>query len=293
MLLKKLAIVTALASSVLLTACDNKKSVDASIKPTVLKVGVVSGPDQEVAEATKEQAKKLYNLDVELVIFNDYVIPNQALDSKQIDINDFQHQPFLDQQIEERGYKLVSVGKTFVHPIAAYTHKLKPITDVVNHEEGMIVTSPRGESYLIKPYSTVAIPNDPTNLGRALLLLQKQGLITVNPDKGLFPAVVDITDNPYHLNILEIEAPLLPRSLDDAQVDFAIINNAFAGQINLTANHDGIFVEDKDSPYVNIIVAREDNKDDPNIVKYINARHSDAAVQKANEVFNGSAVKGW
>lgn len=293
MILKKFAIFATFASSIFLTACDNNKAPQEATKPEVLKVGVVSGPDQEVAEAAKEQAKKLYNLDVELVIFNDYVIPNQALDSGQIDINDFQHKPFLDQQIEERGYKLVSVGKTFVHPIAAYTHKLKPITDSTNNEEGKIVTSPRGESYLIKPNSTVAIPNDPTNLGRALLLLQKQGLITVNPEKGLFPTVIDITDNPYHLNILEIEAPMLPRSLDDAQVDFAIINNAFAGQINLTANKDGIFVEDKDSPYVNIIVAREDNKNDPNIQKYIDARHSDAAVQMANEVFKGSAVKGW
>lgn len=293
MIFKKIAIITAFASSLLLTACDNKSATDAATKSPILKVGVISGPDQEVAEVTKEQAKKLYNLDVELIIFNDYVIPNQALDTRQIDINDFQHKPFLDQQIEERGYKLVSVGKTFVYPIAAYTHKLKPITDQVNSEEGKIVTSPRGESYLIKPNSTVAIPNDPTNLGRALLLLQKQGLITVNPEKGLFPTVIDITDNPYHLNILEIEAPMLPRSLDDAQVDFAIINNAFAGQINLTANKDGIFVEDKDSPYVNIIVARQDNQNDPNITKYINARHSEAAVQKAYEVFKGAAVKGW
>lgn len=293
MIFKKIAIITAFASSLLLTACDNKSATDAATKSPILKVGVISGPDQEVAEVTKEQAKKLYNLDVELIIFNDYVIPNQALDTRQIDINDFQHKPFLDQQIEERGYKLVSVGKTFVYPIAAYTHKLKPITDQVNSEEGKIVTSPRGESYLIKPNSTVAIPNDPTNLGRALLLLQKQGLITVNPEKGLFPTVIDITDNPYHLNILEIEAPMLPRSLDDAQVDFAIINNAFAGQINLTANKDGIFVEDKDSPYVNIIVARQDNQNDPNITKYINARHSEAAVKKAYEVFKGAAVKGW
>lgn len=294
MIFKKLALITTLASAFFLTACDNNKSdATSSASDTIIKVGVISGPEQEIAEVAKQQAKKLYNLDVDLVVFNDYVTPNQALNDGLIDVNAFQHKPYLDQQVAERNYTLAIVGNSFVYPIAAYSHKLKPLTNTAENNNGVVVTSPRGESYLIAPNSTVAIPNDPTNLGRALLLLQKQGLIKVDPAKGLLPTVIDVTSNPYNLNILEIEAPMLPRSLDDAQVDFAIINNAFAGQVNLTPSKDGIFVEDKDSPYVNIIVARENNKNDPKVVNFVKAYQTDEVATKANEVFNGGAIKGW
>ncbi|WP_392552534.1 methionine ABC transporter substrate-binding lipoprotein MetQ [Orbus wheelerorum] len=296
MTFKKLALITTLASAFFLTACDNsnKNDADSAANTTSsIKVGVISGPEQDIAEVVKQQAKKLYNLDVDLVVFNDYVTPNQALNDGLIDANAFQHKPYLDQQMQERGYQLVVVGNSFVYPIAAYSHKLKPLTDATAKTDGLIVSSPRGESYFIKANSTVAIPNDPTNLGRALLLLQKQGFITVDKSKGLLPTVVDITSNPYNLTILEIEAPMLPRSLDDAQVDFAIINNAFAGQVDLTPSRDGIFVEDKDSPYVNIIVARENNKDSDNIVNFVKAYQTDVVAKKANEVFNDGAIKGW
>lgn len=294
---KKLALITTLASVFFLSACDNKETAATnSPAPEVsasIKVGVISGPELEVAEVAKQQAKNLYNLDVELVEFNDYVTPNQALNDGLIDANGFQHKPYLDQQIAERGYSLAIVGNSFVYPIAAYSKKLQPLTTETTDAEGVVVTSPRDESYFIAANSTIAIPNDPTNLGRALLLLQKQGLITVDPATGLLPTVIDITSNPYNLNIIEIEAPMLPRSLDDSQVDVAIINNAFAGQVNLTPNKDGIFVEDKESPYVNIIVARENNKTDPNVINFVKAYQTDAVAEKANEIFNGGAIKGW
>lgn len=296
MTFKRLALIITLTSAFFLTACDNNKSdatSSATISDTIIKVGVISGPEQEIAEVAKQQAKKLYNLDVDLVIFNDYVTPNQALNDGLIDVNAFQHKPYLDQQVTERNYALAIVGNSFVYPIAAYSHKLKPLTNTTENNNGIIVTSPRGESYLIAPNSTVAIPNDPTNLGRALLLLQKQGLIKVDPAKGLLPTVIDVISNPYNLNILEIEAPMVPRSLDDEKVDFAIINNAFAGQVNLTPSKDGIFVEDKDSPYVNIIVARENNKNDPKVTNFVKAYQTDEVATKANEVFNGGAIKGW
>lgn len=299
MTFKNLALITTFASAFFLAACDNSQKTNSNESPTkevaqTFKVGVISGPEQEVAEVAKQQAKDLFNLDVELVIFNDYVTPNQALNDGLIDVNAFQHKPYLDQQMAERGYKLTVVGNSFIYPIAAYSHKLKPITDPAETEDkGVYVTSPRGETYLIQPNSTVAIPNDPTNLGRALLLLQKQGLITVDESKGILPTSIDITSNPYNLKILEIEAPMLPRSLDDAQVDFAIINNAFAGQVNLTPNKDGIFVEDKDSPYVNIIVARENNKDNENVINFVKAYQSEAVAEKADNVFNGGVIKGW
>lgn len=300
MSIKKLALITTLVSAFFLTGCDNnKQTATTDNKPTepakvnVLKVGVISGPEQEVAEVVKQQAKDLYNLDVELVIFNDYVTPNQALNDGLIDVNAFQHKPYLDEQMKERDYKLALVGNSFVYPIASYSHKLKPIDESIERGEGVKVTSPRGEAFFIPANSTIAIPNDPTNLGRALLLLQHEGMITIDKSKGLLPTVLDITSNPYNYNILELEAPMLPRSLDDAQVDLAIINNAFAGQANLTPSKDGIFVEDKESPYVNIIVSRETDKDNENVKNFVKAYQTEAVAQKADQIFNGGAIRGW
>ncbi|WP_085248147.1 MetQ/NlpA family lipoprotein [Gilliamella mensalis] len=300
MSIKKLALITTLVSAFFLTGCDNNKQPSATdnklvepAKVSTLKVGVISGPEQEVAEVVKQQAKDLYNLDVELVIFNDYVTPNQALNDGLIEVNAFQHKPYLDEQIKERDYKLAVVGNSFVYPIASYSHKLKPIDDSMETGEGVKVTSPRGDTFFIAANSTIAIPNDPTNLGRALLLLQHEGMITVDKSKGLLPTVLDITSNPYNYKILELEAPMLPRSLDDAQVDLAIINNAFAGQANLTPSQDGIFVEDKESPYVNIIVSREADKDNENVKNFVKAYQTEAVAQKANQIFNGGAIRGW
>lgn len=300
MTFKKLALITTLLSTFFLTGCDDsKKNEVTENKPeettqvSSIKVGVISGPEQDVAEVVKQQAKNLYNLDVELVIFNDYVTPNQALNDGLIDANAFQHKPYLDQQMTERGYKLAVVGNSFVYPIASYSHKLKPIDITAETSEGVKVTSPRGETYFIPANSTIAIPNDPTNLGRALLLLQHEGMITVDKSKGLLPTALDITSNPYNYKIVELEAPMLPRSLDDTQIDLAIINNAFAGQANLTPSKDGIFVEDKESPYVNIIVARENNKDSEDIQNFVKSYQTEAVAQKADEIFNGGAVRGW
>ncbi len=300
MTFKKLALITTLLSTFFLTGCDNsKKNEVTENKPeettqvNSIKVGVISGPEQDVAEVVKQQAKNLYNLDVELVIFNDYVTPNQALNDGLIDANAFQHKPYLDQQMTERGYKLAVVGNSFVYPIASYSHKLKPIDITAETSEGVKVTSPRDETYFIPANSTIAIPNDPTNLGRALLLLQHEGMITVDKSKGLLPTVLDITSNPYNYKIVELEAPMLPRSLDDTQIDLAIINNAFAGQANLTPSKDGIFVEDKESPYVNIIVARENNKDSEDIQNFVKSYQTEAVAQKADEIFKGGAVRGW
>lgn len=299
MTFKKLALITTFASAFFLTACDDSKKTNAAPQaPTAsqtIKVGVITGPELEVAETVKLQAKTLYNLDVELVEFNDYVTPNQALNDGLIDVNAFQHKPYLDQQIKERGYQLAVVGNSFVYPIASYSKKLQPLSDdaTINEGDGIVVTSPRGEQFLIPAGATIAIPNDPTNLGRALLLLQHEGFITVDESKGLLPTTLDVTSNPLGYKIIEIEAPMLPRALDDTQVTIAIINNAFAGQVGLTPNENGVFVEDKESPYVNIIVARENNKDSENVINFVKSYQTDEVNKKANEVFNNGAVKGW
>lgn len=266
---KTFAAVGALIGTLALVGCDQKEK-----DPNHIKVGVIVGAEQQVAEVAKQVAKDKYGLDVELVTFNDYVLPNEALSKGDIDVNAFQHKPYLDQQIKDRGYKLTSVGNTFVYPIAGYSKKIKTLDELQNGAQ-------------------VAIPNDPTNLGRSLLLLQKVGLIKLKEGTGLLPTSLDVVENPKNIKLVELEAPQLPRSLDDQQIALAVINTTYASQINLTPAKDGIFVEDKDSPYVNMIVAREDNKDAENVKKFVQAYQSDEVNEAANKIFNGGAVKGW
>lgn len=261
--LKKIFTLSTLISIFALTGCHDKAQK--------LKVGIISGPEHEVAEIAAKLAKEKYNQEVELVIFTDYSSPNEALNKGDLDLNAFQHKPYLDKEIADKGYKLVPVANTFVYPIAGYSKKIKSLDE-------------------IKDGDTIALPNDPTNLGRSLILLEKQGLIKLKDD-NLLSTTLDIVENPKHLKITEIEAPLLPRTLDD--VTLAIINSTYAGQIGLTPTKDGIFVENQDSPYVNLIVARENNKDSEAVNAFIKAYQSEEVYQKANEVFKGAIVKGW
>lgn len=269
--MKKIKILSLLtAGLMMLTACNSSKKDD----PNFIRVGITSGPEQEIAEAAKKVAQEKYHLEVELVAFNDYVIPNEALNNGDIDANAFQHVPYLTEQSKQRGYKLAVVGNTFVYPIVAYSKKIRNISELQNG-------------------STVVIPNDPTNGGRSLLLLQKNGLLKLRDGIGLLPKVTDISDNPKQLKILEIEAPQLPRVLDDKEVVIAVINNNFAAQAGLDAGKQGLFKEDKDSPYMNVIVSREDNKTSEKVKNFVKAYESDAVAQKAEEIFKGGAVKGW
>ncbi|NLU18722.1 MAG: MetQ/NlpA family lipoprotein [Serratia liquefaciens] len=266
---KSIAAIGALIGTLALAGCGQEEK-----DPNHIKIGVIVGAEQQVAEIAQKVAKEKYGLDVELVTFNDYVLPNEALSKGDIDLNAFQHKPYLDQQIKDRGYKLVPVGNTFVYPIAGYSKKIKSLDE-------------------LKDGSQVALPNDPTNLGRSLLLLQKVNLIKPKDGVGLLPTVLDVTDNPKNLKLVELEAPQLPRSLDDQQIALAVINTTYASQIGLTPAKDGLFVEDKDSPYVNLLVAREDNKDAENVKKFVQAYQSDEVNEAANKIFNGGAVKGW
>jgi D-methionine transport system substrate-binding protein len=239
-----------------------------------IKVGVESGPEFAMAQAAQKVAKDKYGLDVELVTFNDYVMPNEALRQGDIDVNVFQNKPFLDVQAKQRGYHFAILGNTFVYPLAGYSRKIKKIGELANG-------------------ATVIIPNDPTNSGRALLLLQTAGLLKLRDGVGLLPTVNDIVGNPKELKILELEAPQLPRALDDQTVSIAIINNTFASAAGLVARRDGLFVEDEHSPYVNIIVSREENKDQANLQKFVQSYQSPEVEQVAAVAFKGGAIKGW
>ncbi|MEG2103255.1 MAG: methionine ABC transporter substrate-binding lipoprotein MetQ [Flavobacterium sp.] len=259
-----------IALSLVLSNCGKSKNND----PHHIKVGVAAGPEYAVAQVAQKVAKEKYGLEVELVTFNDYVIPNEALSQGDIDANAFQHKPYLDEQSKQRGYKLAIIGKTFVYPIAGYSKKIKSLSELKNE-------------------STIIIPNDPTNGGRSLLLLEKNGLLKLKSGIGLLPKVTDIVSNPKKLKILELEAPQLPRALEDQNVMIAIINNTFASQAGLVPARDALFVEDKDSPYVNLVVSREDNKNEEKVKQFLQAFQSPEVEQAAIREFKGGAVKGW
>src|SRR5690554_3130668 len=185
---------------------------------------------------------------LKIVEFTDYVTPNKALEDGQIDANFFQHIPYLESFNKEQGYHLVNAGGIHIEPIALYSRKVKSVSAI-----------PQG--------ATIAIPNDPTNGGRALLLLESAGLITMKEGAGITATPFDIEKNPKELKFHEIEAASLPRVLAD--VDAAVINGNYAIPAGLKANKDGLAIEGADSPYVNVIAVKEGRETDPNIVALV------------------------
>jgi len=217
-----------------------------------IKVGVTAGPHAQILEAVKPIAAK-DGLDIQILEFTDYVIPNQALAGGDLDANSFQHQPYLDNQVKDRGFDLVSVGKTVVYPIGIYSKKVKSLDE-------------------LQPGAKVAIPNDPTNGGRVLLLLQAKGLIKLKDGGTLKASPIDIVENPKKLEIVELDAAQLPRSLDDVTV--AAINTNFALEAGIDPVKDAIAREAADSPYANVIAVRKADKDKPWVAKLVKAYQS-------------------
>ena len=228
-----------------------------------IKVGVTGGPHEQVMEVVKQVAAK-NGLTIKIVEFSDYVQPNAALAGGDLDANSYQHLPYLDAQVKDRGYKLVRVADTVTFPMGIYSKKLKSLS---------------------------AVPNDPTNGGRALLLLQKQGLIKLRADAGLKATPLDIVDNPKKLKIVELDAAQIPRSLDD--VDAAAINTNFAMEAGLKPKSDAIAIEDPRGPYVNIIAIRAADKDKPWVAKLVAAYHSPEVKQYVEGKYAGAVITAW
>lgn len=239
-----------------------------SNKMTKIVVGASPNPHAEILNVVKPILAK-EGIDLEIKEFTDYVTPNTALNDKQIDANFFQHVPYLEDFEKKNNMKLVPLVKVHVEPMGAYSKKIKSKDE-------------------IKDSATVAVPNDATNEGRALLLLQKQGLIKLKDPNGLTQTPRDIVYNPKHLKFVELEAPQLPRTLQD--VDLAIINTNFALEANLNPLKDAIFMEDKDSPYANVLVVRPDNQNDPAIQKLAKALNSEEVKKFIEDKYKGAIV---
>ena len=236
---------------------------------SVLKVGASPEPHGTLLNLVVDNLAE-QGITLEVVEFTDYVMPNEALEAGEIDANYFQHLPYLESFNAERGFNLVSAGGIHIEPMALYSKTYDSIEAI-----------PDG--------ATIAIPNDPTNEGRALLLLESAGLITLADDAGIEAVPADIVDNPHNFSFSEIEAASLPRVLDDA--DAAVINGNYAIPAGLIATRDGLYVEGGDSPYVNVIAVQSGNEDNPAVQALVEALKSDEVAQFVAENYpNGEVI---
>ncbi|MDP3560083.1 MAG: MetQ/NlpA family ABC transporter substrate-binding protein [Legionellaceae bacterium] len=249
-------------SCCLLLACHSDNNT--------LTVGTIDGPETELVESAKTVLEKAHHIKLKIVPFYDYNIPNQALAEGDLDINVFQHLPYLQASIEAHGYPLEVVGKTFIYPTGIYSQKIHTLDALPEN-------------------ARIAIPNDPSNEARALILLESSGLITLSSHKQITPK--DISENPHHLDIIEIDAAQLPRILPD--VDAAVINTTFAIPAGLIPTKDAIFLEGKDSPYANLIVAKQDSPKQVEIQYFVEAMHSPEVLERAKILFGPSAIPAW
>ncbi|SFL97262.1 D-methionine transport system substrate-binding protein [Marinobacter zhejiangensis] len=233
-----------------------------------LSIAATAVPHAEILEFVKPQLME-EGVELEIKVFTDYVQPNIQVAQDRMDANFFQHQPYLDEFNAGRGTSLVSVVGVHVEPFGAYSRKIDSLDAL---EDG----------------AKVAIPNDPTNGGRALLLLQKAGLITLEDSSKITATPRDIAENPKNLDFFELEAATLPRVLD--QVDVALINTNYALEAGLNPAEDALVIEGAESPYVNILVSREDNKDSEAMQKLAAALTSEAVRDFINEKYEGAVV---
>jgi D-methionine transport system substrate-binding protein len=221
---------------------------------TSIRLGTMAGESETVFQAAADVAKSR-GVDVKIIGFNDYVLPNAALDHDELDANAFQHQPYLDDQIKSRGYHLVPVGFTYLAPIGVYSHKVRSLDAL-----------PQG--------ARVGVPNDPTNGGRGLLLLQTLGLIKLREGAGLTATARDIADNPRGLKIVELDAGIIARSLEDLTA--AVINTNWAVTAGLDIPHDRIAIEPtENNPYRNIVAVRKGRENEPWVKILVESIHSD------------------
>lgn len=247
-------------------------SLPASAQLKPIKVGVMSGAEEEVAQVVKKVAAGK-GLTVELVPFSDYALVNEALARGDLDANAFQHKPYLDAQIAARGYKIAPVGFTFVQPIGLYSKKVKTVADL-----------PKG--------AKVGIPNDPSNGGRALNLLAAQGVIRLKQGKGLSPSLLDIAENPKGVTFSELDAAQLPRALPD--LDAAVINTDHALNGGLDIRKDTIAVEKREgNPYANFVAARQGDENRSEIKTFVQAYQSPEVANFLETRFKGAIIPAW
>lgn len=255
------------AFMLMLVLCAKGASSEA-VAPTKLKVGATPVPHGEILEIVKPILKDKGIL-LEVIEFTDYVTPNLALNDGDIDANYFQHIPYLEEFAEARRLDITYIARVHIEPMGVYSKKVKDLKDLNNKAK-------------------VGIPSDPTNGGRALLLLQKAGVIKLDDKAGITATKYDITSNPKNVQIIELEAAQLPRSLED--LDLAIINSNYALEAGLISTRDALIIEDADSPYVNVLTVRTKDKDQTALKELAKALTSGTVAEFIREKYPGSVV---
>ena len=235
---------------------------------TSLKVGASPVPHAEILEFIKPTLAE-QGIDLQIVLFTDYVQPNLALDAGDLDANYFQHVPYLEQFSADHGLDLVAVGGVHVEPIGLYSRRHASLADLPNGAQ-------------------IAIPNDPTNGGRALLLLQAAELITLADGAGLSATPLDVTANPKGFRFVELEAAQLPRSLDD--VAAAIINTNYALEAGFNPAEDALVIEGAESPYVNVVAVKSGNENGAAVQALLAALQSEAVRDFINAQYQGAVA---
>lgn len=231
-----------------------------------------SSEQKKIMEMAKEIAKGEYGLNVKLVPFGDYNLPNRALNNGDINLNIFQHRLFLESQVTELGYKIVEIGKTFIYPMGLFSMKIESLQE-----------TPLG--------AKVAIPNDPTNSGRSLMLLADAGLIKLKQGITWQATLNDIIENPLKLQIIQLQADQIPNNL--SSVTLAVINNDFLPKANLTLKQ-ALFIEPKESPFANIIVVRSSDKNNPLLLRFIKSYQSFQVITLAKNLYpSDAAIPAW
>lgn len=231
-------------------------------------VGASPLPHAEILEVVKPLLKD-EGIELNIIEFTDYVTPNLALSDKDLDANYFQHIPYLEDFSSQRNLDLTFNAKVHIEPMGVYSIKIESLDEL---KEGALV----------------AIPNDPTNGGRALLLLESAGLIKLNEGSDIDATKNDIVENPKNLDIRELEAATLPRVLED--VEIAVINTNYALEADFVPTEDALYIETSDSPYVNVLAIRKGDEDRPELVKLAEALNSPEVKQFIEEEYEGAVV---
>jgi D-methionine transport system substrate-binding protein len=257
---KIIKLLLALPLALALAACGDKDE-------QVIKVGATVGPHAEVVEAVAEEAAK-QGLKVEVVIFSDYITPNAALADGSLDLNSYQHQPFLDNFNNNSEQKLSSIGRSILMRMGIYSSKYQSIADLPDN-------------------ARISIPNDPTNGSRALILLADANLITLKPDADSKTTIYDIVENPKQFEFVEVEAAQLPRTLDD--VDASVITMNYVMSSGLNPAEQGIYLESKDADFaVMKIAARSEDQDNETYKKFVEIFQSEAIRDFIDTTYKGT-----
>jgi D-methionine transport system substrate-binding protein len=240
--------------------------------PQTIRVGIMSGEDEDVWRVVAANAAK-QGLAIKITTFSDYTQPNEALSEHDLDANSFQHKPYLDAQIKARGYTIVPVGFTYVQPIGLYSRKVKSVADL-----------PVG--------ATIGVPNDPSNEGRALLLLQAQHLITLRADVGLLPTARDIDGNPKNIHIKELDAGIVGRAIGD--LDAAVINTDWAVKAGIKIPQERIAQEPiAGSPYRNFLAVNAKDTNAPWIHALVTSYQQPNVAAEILTVYHGVTIPAW